>query len=263
MIEIWRKLKYPGVAQGYLISSVGRIKAESITDDYCAIPTYRSSNGYDYIRLLVSNDVCSSFCTRHFPIDDLIASAFIEPTNDLFGKYVKVNHKNGNTRDSSIENLEWIEDIEEWKDIKNFEDIYQISNHGRVRNSATGDIKSCFIQNLGYQQISLWKNSKSTKKYIHRLYMETFHPILNMDKYDVNHIDEIKAHNYEKNLEWVQHNENMRFGNISKQVMCIETNVIYGSVRHAATELNCSHWKITYCCKNPEHTINGLHLRYL
>jgi len=108
-----------------------------------------------------------------------------------------------------------------WKDIEGYEGLYQVSNIGRVKSverwvySGKGNttkrlnpesIKAQAI-NQGYPVVTIWKNNKIKMMKIHRLVCQAF--VLNPDnKSCVNHIDEIKTHNYVENLEWCTHSEN-------------------------------------------------------
>lgn len=95
---------------------------------------------------------------------------------------------------------------EVWKAIQGFEH-YEVSTHGRIR---TGSLIMRPADNgLGYLQIKLWRDRKMTRKYVHRLVMETFSPCGD-SKLEVNHIDHNKKNNHIENLEWVTHKENLR-----------------------------------------------------
>ena len=70
-----------------------------------------------------------------------------------------------------------------WKDIKNYEGLYQVSNIGRVRSLYTTQfgvlhkrirILTPTDNGNGYLIISLSKNKKRKKKYIHRFVAEAF-----------------------------------------------------------------------------------------
>lgn len=60
----------------------------------------------------------------------------------------------------------------------------------------------------GYLQVSLSKDGKKTKRYVHDLVAEAFIPNPNNLK-EVNHKDYNKANNRVTNLEWCTHQENM------------------------------------------------------
>lgn len=121
--------------------------------------------------------------------------------------------------------------IEIWKDIEGYEGLYQVSNLGRVRSldrivkfsdghsqPMKGKILVFGKNHGGYWQVGLSKNSKSTRKSVHRLVAETFIP--NPNNYPcVNHKDEVKTNNRVDNLEWVTYKENTNYGT------CIERRV--------------------------------------
>jgi len=89
-----------------------------------------------------------------------------------------------------------------WKIIKDFPD-YQISNYGKV--------KSLKFDSHGYLVVNLYKNKKPYTKTIHRLVLENFKPIENMDKFECNHKDGNKENNiFPENIEWCSHSENIK-----------------------------------------------------
>jgi len=93
---------------------------------------------------------------------------------------------------------------EVWKQIVGY-DGYSVSNMGRVRGPRK--VLTGFISNCGYRVISLSKNSKVTKKSVHRLVAEAF--IENPDnKCEVDHINMVKTDNRVENLRWATSSEN-------------------------------------------------------
>ena len=96
-----------------------------------------------------------------------------------------------------------------WKPIINFEDRYLISNHGRVKSLYLNRILKPVRHKVGYMQIGLYNGEKQMFKLVHRLV--AIHFIDNPDnKSDVNHKDLNKQNNYDWNLEWTTHLENMQ-----------------------------------------------------
>ena len=108
---IWEPVNHPDILQGYLVSPEGYIKASGMKDeDAITSPSYHSTNGYDF--MLLNNKDGN---LQLFPLDDIIAMAYIPIPESFKDKPIKVSHINGDTRDISLDNLQWVEDIEEWR----------------------------------------------------------------------------------------------------------------------------------------------------
>lgn len=103
-----------------------------------------------------------------------------------------------------------------WKDIEGYEGLYQVSNLGRVKSLSKkrgfGEQKEKvlkpWITNLGYCTVTLYKNSLSQIKRVHRLVAEAYIPNPE-NKETVNHIDGNKQNNTVENLEWNTQSENI------------------------------------------------------
>lgn len=104
----------------------------------------------------------------------------------------------------------------EFKKIKGFEN-YVINENGEVISLLSNNkiMKPSFNKSLGYYMITLRKNKKPYKKYIHRLVAENFleKPY---DKNIVNHRDGNKINNHYSNLEWCTSKENNKHARIFK-----------------------------------------------
>lgn len=92
---------------------------------------------------------------------------------------------------------------------------YEISSLGRIKNSNTQTLLKPQKNIYGYMSVILYKNIKFSKAKpcsfrIHRLVLQTFKPIENMDTLEVNHIDCNRSNNILSNLEWVTCSENCR-----------------------------------------------------
>lgn len=109
--------------------------------------------------------------------------------------------------------------VEIWKDIEGYEGLYKISNLGNVESIELKYINSlgyevtkngCFLSKhftKKYYQISLYKNGKSNRFYLHRLIALAFIPNPE-NKPCINHINGIKTDNRIENLEWCTYSEN-------------------------------------------------------
>ena len=156
--------------------------------------------------------------------------------------------------------------MKEWKKINGFEN-YKISNDGEVMNGE-GKFLKPFKTNSGYLQIHLFKDGKRHKEYIHRLVAEYFviRPRSIMFN-EVNHIDGNKKNNSANNLEWVTRSENLNHSyyvleNRVKAVKCIETGVVYPSIKEASRQTGLNHTSISMCCDGRQKKTHGTHWEF-
>ena len=86
---------------------------------------------------------------------------------------------------------------------------YLISNLGKVKGK-TGKILSSRPRSEkdSHLVVDIRNGTSKNTKYIHRLVMETFNPIENMDSMIVDHINGIQTDNNLNNLRWVTLEEN-------------------------------------------------------
>ena len=120
--------------------------------------------------------------------------------------------------------------------------------------------------NNNYLYVNLSKNGKRKKCYIHRLVAETYLPNL-AGLPQVSHIDETRDNNCVDNLCWttVKDNNNMplRLQRHSKRVQCIETGIIYNSIKEAAIKNNINKGNISSVCNGKRQTAGGFHWKYV
>lgn len=214
MYEIWKSLKHDQIIDGYSVSSYGRIQYKN-NDPY--EPEYHSTNGYDFGLFVLKNEYVDRYKPlRLFPIDELVGLTFIPIPDELTGHPIKIEHINGDTRDSYLSNLKWTEDVEVWKPCKYNGvklDMYEVSSYGRVKNKITGKIlKQTINRDTGRCNISLMletpKNGKTQFPFkIHRLVANEF---LNKTGTNVvNHINGLPWINHHKNLEYTTNGQNI------------------------------------------------------
>jgi hypothetical protein len=226
MAEVWQNIHYN---PDYAISTKGRIKnnkKERIMNPDVKVQKYIR------VSLLVNGKI------KTFAIHRLVAEIFI-PNPD---KKLYVNHKNRNTKDNNIENLEWCTHSENiihsyntnclstnlqsnneiidmdslrkeiWKDITFTDQLkdYEISSLGVLRNKNTNEI----IKGSDDGRYMRFKNKGINTFAIHRIVACTF--IENpLNKPNVNHIDGNTYNNRLENLEWNTQSENMLHANIN------------------------------------------------
>ena len=228
----WKQINHPDIQPGYLVSPQGYIKAKGVDDDKCIKePSYRATNGYDFV-LLYNKDLKLQL----FPIDDIVAMAYIPIPSSLKNKPIKVSHINGDTRDISLINLQWVEDVEEWRDIGELgydKGLWFISSYGRVYGTRYHKILK---QRVGtkYSYYSIGglriKDTHGITRFTHKLVAEMFVKNPNPQKFKiVNHIDGNKLHNFPKNLEWVDLKQNAEHA-----ILTDLTTFKYGSENHSA-----------------------------
>ena len=140
---------------------------------------------------------------------------------------------------------------EEWKVITEFP-IYSVSNLGRIRNDKRNYILTGGFDRDGYRQVTICYENKQYTRRICRLVAKEF--IANPNNYPcVNHIDENKENDVVTNLEWctVKYNNNYGSKNDSKRmkIKCVETNIVYDSLRIAEKKLGYAHENLSQAAK--------------
>jgi hypothetical protein len=103
---------------------------------------------------------------------------------------------------------------EVWRAINGYLN-YEVSSHGRVRNSITGRILKPGTNGGGYYHVCLYKGSKKVTTKIHRLVCEEFNENKNNNNV-VDHIDRNKLNNFYENLRWTTLEGNQKNRTISK-----------------------------------------------
>lgn len=112
---------------------------------------------------------------------------------------------------------------EVWKDVTGYDNIkknlYEVSNFGRIRNKETKYILKKRLNKDGYEIINLQGNLQGKTKgtyLVHRLVAFAFIPNDDyINKFQVNHKDEIKNNNCADNLEWCTNEYNWNYNNNS------------------------------------------------
>lgn len=182
-----------------------------------------NKNNYIYFQLKFEEEIFSLSQHR------LLAQYFIPNPNN----YPVVHHKDHNSLNNSLSNLEWTTikentiDTTIRKDIKIFEKPiteneilteewrffrdthYQLSSLGRLKNTKTGNISLGSInKNSRYTVFSLFLNGKSVAFQAHRAVYEAFHP--NEELKVIDHIDGVKTNNRINNLRNIPQRENVK-----------------------------------------------------
>ena len=112
------------------------------------------------------------------------------------------------------------------KDIKGYEGLYAITSCGKIYSYTSKKFLKPIQQKNGYLRICLSKNNIRKNFLIHRLVIETYNPVDNMENLQVNHLNENKVNNFLNNLQWVTPKDNINYDNRN------------ASIHEAARQLN-------------------------
>lgn len=180
--------------------------------------------------------------------------------------------------------------IEFWFEIPDYEGLYQVSDLGRVKTlnykrSGKEKILIPTIGKNGYKVVTLTKNGKQRKYYIHRLVAMAMIENPFPDKWvQVNHRDEDKMNNRVENLEWCSASYNTNYGTGPKRrldnrhtdgitlsiqcgrsykVLCVETGEVFMSTRDVERKLGYDYSNIASCCRGNQKTSYGYHWKYI
>lgn len=105
---------------------------------------------------------------------------------------------------------------ENWRDVPGYEGIYQASDCGRVKSlkrldsigrRRKGRAMKLSKHNKGYLQVSLCRDSKQTKRKVHRVVLDTFVGPRPKGK-QCRHLDGSRTNNCLRNLRWGSQLEN-------------------------------------------------------
>lgn len=165
--------------------------------------------------------------------------------------------------------------MEVWKDVVGYEGLYQVSDLGRVKSLPRPPVRyqgremTQHCDSKGYKRLWLCKEGVSKNYKVHRLVAEAFIPNPN-NLPQVNHKDEDKSNNFVGNLEWCDNRYNATYNGrmekitrkISRRVRCLETNVLYDSVKEASRKTGVAHSNIVYVCQGKFKQAKGYHFKY-
>lgn len=153
----------------------------------------------------------------------------------------------------------------QWKAITRY-GTYEVSSSGLVRNIKTGRILRYYQMKNGYMTVMLCSGDGKKRFLVHRLVATSFIPNPSCLP-QVNHKDGVKTNNSVDNLEWCTGSENQQHRrNILKKglrmVKCIETGIVYESIKSASEQNGTYIPNVVRACQNGS-TASGFHWEYV
>lgn len=156
------------------------------------------------------------------------------------------------------------------RDIVGYEGLYAVTSCGKVWSYKRKIFLAQRYDDDGYLRVNLCKNGKYKTKHIHRLVAEAYIP--NPEgKSQVDHIDEVKTHNWLKNLRWATPAENSRHSNLGRKrtwsnkrrpIYCVELDKVFPTQREAARQLNINVASLNRALRGDRGTCGGYHWKY-
>lgn len=220
--EVWEPIIVDGIELEDEVSSYGNVRFKNGNGRI-----YHALNGYDFVYLCDDRlkDMFTILC-----LDELVATTFLPIPYEVSKEYdeakedkdnlrrYSVNHKDGDTRNTKSCNLEWYVEKEEWEKINLKHEAlseYQISTFGRVRRFQrvykSWVYLTCSPNGRGYRLLQVQGKDMGHNRYtVHKLVATMVYGESEFKNPEVNHINLKKTDNYWKNLEWVDHDLNMK-----------------------------------------------------
>ena len=148
------------------------------------------------------------------------------------------------------------------RDIKGYEGLYAVTEDGKVWSYKRKKFLKPIKSKGGYLSAHLYKEGKQKTCRIHRLVMETYCPIKNMEQMHVDHIDFNTENNCLENLRWLSPTENQKRQKKAKEVRCIETKKVFSSTGEAERQTGVNQSNISKACRRKIKSAGGFHWVY-
>lgn len=163
------------------------------------------------------------------------------------------------------------------KDITGYEGLYAVTSCGKVWSYRSQKFLKLQDNGNGYTIVGLCKNGKNKTFLVHRLVGLAYITNTNPTEFtEINHIDEIKNHNYVKNLEWCSFDYNQHYGTRNVRIQDLKEKhavkqfsldgillACYASLSDANRSTNIAKSSIARCCKGERKSAGGYHWQYV
>ena len=156
---------------------------------------------------------------------------------------------------------------EHWIEIEDFP-RYLVSSEGRIWDRVIDKAAHIHPDRAGYMRVKLWSFEEGRQTLsVHRLVADAFYEF-DIKGFEINHIDGVKSNNRISNLDVCTRSENMKHAYAlglvhmprETQVLCVETNEVFRTMREAARSIGASdHKSIMRVLDNPNRTTKGYH----
>lgn len=156
------------------------------------------------------------------------------------------------------------------RDVVGFEGLYAVTSCGKVWSYKSNKFMAQRYDDDGYLRVNLRKDGKAYTKHIHRLVAEAYIP--NPEgKPQVDHIDEVKTHNWLKNLRWATPGENTRhsvlgrkrtWSNKRRPIYCVELDQVFPTQAEASRKLNINLSALNRVLRGKRETCGNYHWKY-
>lgn len=147
------------------------------------------------------------------------------------------------------------------KDIENYEGLYAVTPEGDVWSYKSKKFLKPQADKDGYLRICLYKDGQKKTCRIHRLVAGAYLP--NPEGLpQVDHIDNIKTHNYLNNLQWITNRDNSRKAN-NKPILQYDLNGNFIREWNCATDVGKeAQANINHCLAGRQKTAYGYIWKY-
>ena len=197
----------------------------------------------------------------------------IEEKNDETEAIVTSNEKRELTKEE-------IKNAPDFMPIKGYEGLYEVGKDGTVWSlnyNHTGQrkqLRPSAYDEYGHLNVRLYKDGKGKMRPVHQLVLNAYLPKPSEDL-EVLHKNSTASDNRLENLKWGPHVENINdphrialvseamtnHPDLSTPVLCVETDVVYPSVREASRQTGINRGNISSCLNGKLKSAGGFHWR--